>query len=83
MEKWQFSLEVEERGIVPVPKKKSKDTDACTPDDFRGISVVSVAYKAMCKIVQMHLDEFAEKQQLLAEEQAKVASIREEDAETN
>ena len=45
--------------------------------------MVSVAYNFMCKIVQMHLEEFAEKQQLLAEEQAKVASIREEDAETN
>ena len=57
------------RGVmVPVPKKKSRGTDACTLDDFRGISVVSAAYKAMCKIVQVHL-EFVERQQLLAEEQ--------------
>ena len=58
------------RGVmVPVPKKKSRGTDACTPDDFRGISVVSAAYKAMCKIVQVRLEEFVERQQLLAEEQ--------------
>ena len=47
------------RGVmVPVPKTKSRGTDACTPDDFRGISVVSAAYKAMCKIVQVRLQEF-------------------------
>ena len=58
------------RGVmVPVPKKKSRGTDACTPDDFRGISVVSAAYKAMCKIVQVPLEEFVERRQLLAEEQ--------------
>ena len=31
------------RGVmVPFPKKKSRGTDACTPDDFRGISVHGV-----------------------------------------
>ena len=45
------------RGVmVPVPKKKSRGTNACTPDDFRGISVVSAAYKAMCKIVQVRFE---------------------------
>ena len=58
------------RGVmVPVPKKKSRDTDACTPDDFRAISEVSAAYKAMCKVVQIRLEEFVERLHLLAKEQ--------------
>ena len=37
--------------IVPVPKKRSRGTGVCVTDDFRGISLTSVAYKAMCAIV--------------------------------
>ena len=47
--------------IVPVPKRKGRGTDACTPDDFRGISVVSAAYKATSKIVRVRLEEFVER----------------------
>ena len=42
-------------------KAESRGTDACTPDDFCGISVVSAAYKAMCKVVQMRLEEFVDR----------------------
>ena len=38
-------------------------------DDFRGISLTSVAYKAMCAIVQVRLKQVVEGGQLLAEEQ--------------
>ena len=66
-----------ERGVmVPVPKKESRGTDACTRDDFRGISVVSAAYKAMCKIVKVRLKEFVERRQLLAEKQGGIRKGR-------
>ena len=38
---------------IPVPKKRSKRP--CVTDDFRGISLVSVPYKAMCMIVKERL----------------------------
>ena len=40
----------------------------CT-EDFRGISLTSVADKAMCAIVQVRLEQVVEGVQLLAEEQ--------------
>ena len=52
-----------------MPKKRSRDTDVCVTDDFRGISLTSVAYKAMCAIVQVRLEQVVEGGQLLAEEQ--------------
>ena len=55
--------------IVPVPKKRSRDTGVCVTDDFRGISLTSVAYKAMCAIVQVRLKQVVEGGQLLPEEQ--------------
>ncbi len=53
--------------IVPIPKKRSNGV--CRTEDFRGISLVSVAYKTMCSIVQQRLVQVVEQRQLLAEEQ--------------
>lgn len=53
--------------VVPAPKKRSNG--ACRIDEFRGIALVSVAYKAMCMIVQERLVKMVEEKQLLAEEQ--------------
>ena len=39
--------------VVPVPKKRNKGV--CKKEDFRGIALVSVVYKAMCLIVQERL----------------------------
>ena len=53
--------------IVPVPKKRR--SGACVVDDFRGIALVSVVYKAMCSIVHQRMTQVVEERQLLAEEQ--------------
>ena len=50
-------------------------------DDFRGISLTSVAYKAMCSVVHRRLVHMVEEKQLVAEEQE--VSGREEGTETN
>ena len=54
-----------------MPKKRRRGTGVCVTDDFRGISLTSVAYKAMCAIVQfrIRLEQVVEEGQLLAEEQ--------------
>ena len=41
----------------------------CKVDDFRGISLTSVAYKAMCSAVHRRLVHMVEEKQLVAEEQ--------------
>ena len=41
----------------------------CRMEDFRGIPLVSVAYKTMYSIVQQRLVQVVEQRQLLAEEQ--------------
>ena len=53
--------------IVPGPKKRI--SGACVVDDFRGIALVSVVYKAMCSIVHQRMTQVVEERQLLAEEQ--------------
>ena len=53
--------------VIPVPKKRSKGP--CVTDDFRGISLVSVPYKAMCMIVKERLALVVEERKLVAEEQ--------------
>ena len=53
--------------IVPVPKRKRQDV--CKVDDFHGISLTSVAYKAMCSMVHRRLVHMVEEKQLVAEEQ--------------
>ena len=53
--------------VIPVPKKRSKDP--CVTDDFRGISLVSVPYKAMCMIIKERLALVVEERKLVAEEQ--------------
>ena len=53
--------------MIPVPKKRSKGP--CVTDDFRGISLVSVPYKAMCMIVKERLALVVEERKLVAEEQ--------------
>ena len=66
---WKSSM------VVPVPKTRSKG--ACRIEELRGISLVSVVYKAMCLIIQERLVKVVEERQLLAEEQ--VPSRGEED----
>ena len=41
----------------------------CKTDDYRGISLASVAYKAMCSVVHRRLLHMVEEKQLVAEEQ--------------
>ena len=53
--------------MTPVPKKRYKG--ACVMDNFRGISLLSTVYKAMCMIVQDRLTQVVEERQLLVEEQ--------------
>ena len=53
--------------VVPVPKTRSKG--AYRTEEFRGLSLVSVVYKAMCLIIQERLVSVVEERQLLAEEQ--------------
>ena len=48
--------------VIPVPKKTSKGP--CVTDDFRGISLVSVPYKAMCMIVKERLALVVEERKL-------------------
>ena len=53
--------------VVPVPKTRSKG--AYRTEEFHGLSLVSVVYKAMCLIIQERLVSVVEERQLLAEEQ--------------
>ena len=53
--------------VVPVPKKRRRGV--CKVDDFCGISLTSVAYKAMCSVVHRRLVHMVEEKQLVAEEQ--------------
>ena len=53
--------------MVPVPKRKR--WGVCKVDDCRGISLASVAYKAMCSVVHRRLVHMVEEKQLVAEEQ--------------
>ena len=41
----------------------------CKVDDFHGISLTSVAYKAMCRVVHRRLVDMMAEKQLVAEEQ--------------
>ena len=53
--------------VVPVPKKPR--TGLCIPDDFRGIALTSVVYKAMCTIIKERVVKVAEEKGLVSEEQ--------------
>ena len=53
----------------------------CKVDDFHGISLTSVAYKAMCSIIHRRLVHMVEEKQLVR--RSKEVSRREEGAETN
>ena len=53
--------------VVPVPRTRSKEL--CRTEEFRGISVIPVVYKAMCLIIQEHLVNVEEERQLLVEKQ--------------
>ena len=54
-------------GIAPTPKWKR--WGVCKVDDFRGISLTSVVYKAMCSVLHRRLVHMVEEKQLVAEEQ--------------
>ena len=53
--------------VIPVLKKRSRGL--CNTDDFRGISLVSVPYKALCMIVKERFALVVEERKLVAEEQ--------------
>ena len=53
--------------VVPVPKKPR--TGPCIPDDFRGIALTSVVYKAMCTVIKERVVKVAEEKGLMSEEQ--------------
>ena len=53
--------------VVPIPKKGG--SGVCQTDEFRGISLVPVAYKAMCSVVQGRLEHVVGERDLVAEEQ--------------
>ena len=53
--------------MVPIPKKRR--SGVCKTDEFRGISLVPVAYKAMCSVIQGRLRHVVEERNLVAEEQ--------------
>ena len=52
--------------VVPVPERIKR---VCRKHNFRGISLVSVVYKAMCLIVQESLVQVVEDRELLEKEQ--------------
>ena len=56
----------EQSVVIPVPKKRSKGL--CVTDDFRGISLVSVPYKATCMIVKERLALVVEDRLVAAEQ---------------
>ena len=53
--------------VVPIPKRSR--SGVCKTEDFRGISLLPVAYKAMCSIAQNRLVHVVEERKLVAEEQ--------------
>ena len=53
--------------VVPIPKKQNRGP--CRVDEFRGISLVAVPYKALCSIVHKRMVEVVEEKGLVAEEQ--------------
>ena len=53
--------------VVPIPKKRR--SGVCKTDEFRGISLVPVAYKVMCSVIQGRLRHVVEERNLVAEEQ--------------
>ena len=55
--------------MVPIPKRSR--SGVCKTEDFRGISLLPVAYKAMCSIAQNRLVHVVEERKLVAEEQGK------------
>ena len=55
--------------IVPIPKKRVRCV--CRMDEFRGISLVPVACKAICGIIQEKLTQVVGERNLVAEEQGR------------
>ena len=53
--------------IIPIPKKRR--WGVCKVDDFCGISLTLVVYKAMCNVVHRRLLHVVEEKQLVADEQ--------------
>jgi len=51
--------------VVSIPKKRSRGV--CKTDDYRGISLTSVAYKAMCSVVHRRLLHMVEEKQLIGD----------------
>ena len=67
---WKFGMILSEwrkSVVVPIPKKQNRGP--CRVDEFRGISLVAVPYKALCSIVHKRMVEVVEEKGLVAEEQ--------------
>ena len=65
---WKYGMILSEwrrSTVVPVPKRSG----VCKTDEFRGISLVPVVYKAMCSVIQGRLRHVVEERNLVAEEQ--------------
>ena len=67
---WKYGMipsEWRRSTVVPIPKKRR--SGVCKTDEFRGISLVPVTYKAMCSIIQGRLRHVVEERNLVAKEQ--------------
>ena len=53
--------------VVPIPKRRQ--SGVCKTEEFRGISLVPVVYKAMCSVIQGRLEHVVVEKNLVAEEQ--------------
>ena len=66
---WRYGMipsEWRRSTVVPIPKKRR--SGVCKTDEFRGISLVPVAYKAMYSVTQRRLRHVVEERNLVAEE---------------
>ena len=67
---WKFGMiptEWRKSVVVPIPKKQK--SGPCRVDEYRGISLVAVPYKALCTIMQKRMMVVVEEKRLVAEEQ--------------
>ncbi|KAH9271717.1 hypothetical protein BASA83_006086 [Batrachochytrium salamandrivorans] len=58
--------------IVSIDKK---DGDPLNPGDKRGIALINVGLKLVCKVLQMRIERFVETNNLLSYEQARFTTL--------
>ena len=74
---WKFGMiptEWRKSVVVLIPKKQK--SGPCRVDEYRGISLVAVPYKALCSIMQKRMMVVVEEKSLVAEEQGGFRSGR-------